>query len=299
MNFADPKSDIAFKKVFGNENKTEILISFLNAVLDLHDEHAIAEITILNPYQAPKISILKETNLDVRAKTAGGVTFIVEMQVEKQDYFAKRALYYAAKAYVAQIAKAEEYPKLNQVIFIGIMDFSLFGTKDYLSTHLIMDKKSKIQKVTDLELNFIELPKFTKSLEELRSIVEKWIYFFQHADDLAVIPTPLSDPRELVEAFEILEQHTWTRDELDIYDYWQMKEAGHQDALSTAKRDGYAEGRQEGRQEGRDSVAMEMLRNGVSIDNIVTWTGMSSYKVEALHKELEKTSSINLIAEES
>ena len=98
MNFADPKSDIAFKKVFGNENKTEILISFLNAVLDLHDEHAIAEITILNPYQAPKISILKETNLDIRAKTNGGVTFIVEMQVEKQDYFAKRALYYTANS---------------------------------------------------------------------------------------------------------------------------------------------------------------------------------------------------------
>ena len=134
MNFADPKSDIAFKKVFGNENKTEILISFLNAVLDLRGEHAIAEITILNPYQAPKISLLKESNLDVRAKTRGGVTFIVEMQVEKQDYFAKRALYYSAKAYVAQIARAEQYPKLNQVIFIGIMDFRLFETLDYLST---------------------------------------------------------------------------------------------------------------------------------------------------------------------
>jgi len=69
MTFADPTSDIAFKKVFGNENKTEILICFLNAALDLHGEHEIAEITILNPYQAPKISILKETNLDVRATT--------------------------------------------------------------------------------------------------------------------------------------------------------------------------------------------------------------------------------------
>lgn len=289
MKFADPKSDIAFKKVFGNENKTEILISFLNAVLDLHDEHAIAEITILNPYQAPKISILKETNLDVRAKTRGGVTFIVEMQVEKQDYFAKRALYYTAKAYVAQIEKAEQYPKLNQVIFIGIMDFTLFETNEYLSTHLIIDKKSHRQEIKDLELNFIELPKFTKTLEELETIVEKWVYFFQYADDLSVIPEPLSEPHELVEAFEILAQHTWTRDELDIYDYWAMKEAGHQDALDTAKRDGYAEGRQDGRQDGRQSVVMEMLRKSVPIDNIVNWTGMSRNEVESLRKELEKT----------
>lgn len=284
MTFADPKSDIAFKKVFGNENKTEILISFLNAVLDLYGEQAIVEITILNPYQAPKISILKESNLDVRAKTKGGVTFIVEMQVEKQDYFAKRALYYTAKASVAQIEKAEQYPKLNQVIFIGILDFTLFETTEYLSTHLMLDKKTHKQEITDLELNFIELPKFTLQLEELATIIEKWVYFFKHAGDLTVIPDVLSDPHELVEAFELLEQHTWTKDELDIYDYWAMKEAGHQDALETAKRDGRKEGRQEGRQE----VTLEMLRNGVPVENIVKWTGLRWEEVEKLQKEAER-----------
>lgn len=177
MNFADPKSDIAFKKVFGNENKKEILICFLNAVLDLHDDRLIAEIEILNPYQAPKISLLKETNLDVRAKTRAGVTFIVEMQVEKQDFFAKRALYYASKAYVAQIEKADQYPKLNQVIFVGILDFSLFSTEEYLSTHLLLDKKSYEQAIKDLELNFIELPKFTKDEHELSTIIENGCIF--------------------------------------------------------------------------------------------------------------------------
>lgn len=303
MKFADPKSDIAFKKVFGNENKTGILINFLNAVLNLQGEHAIAEITILNPYQAPKISLLKETNLDVRAKTRGGVTFIVEMQVEKQDYFAKRALYYSAKAYVAQIETADEYPKLNQVIFVGIMDFRLFDTPDYLSTHLIMNKKTQAQEIKDLELNFIELPKFTKSLEELETVIEKWVYFFQHADDLRVIPESFAEPHELVEAFEILAQHTWTREEMDIYDYWAMKEAGHKDALETAKRDGYAEGlmqgiqdgqkqgREEGREEGKrkraEASAREMLRDGVDVQQILKWTGLSHRDIETLRQSLE------------
>ncbi|WP_425340730.1 PD-(D/E)XK nuclease family transposase, partial [Candidatus Magnetobacterium casense] len=31
MRFVDVKSDIAFKRIFGNESKKEILISFLNA----------------------------------------------------------------------------------------------------------------------------------------------------------------------------------------------------------------------------------------------------------------------------
>jgi len=87
MKFVDVKSDIAFKKVFGNENKKEIKISFLNAVLDLKGDKEIKEIEILNPYQAPKIEILKETTLDVRAKTKEGTNFIVEMQVEKEPHF--------------------------------------------------------------------------------------------------------------------------------------------------------------------------------------------------------------------
>ena len=35
MQFVDIKNDIAFRKIFGNENKKIILISFLNAVMKL------------------------------------------------------------------------------------------------------------------------------------------------------------------------------------------------------------------------------------------------------------------------
>ena len=277
MHFADPTSDIAFKKVFGSDQHPAILISFLNAVLDLHGDKAIAELTILNPYQAPKISLLKETNLDVRATTNGGVTFIVEMQVEKQDYFAKRALYYTAKAYVSQIAKAEQYPKLNQVIFVGIMDFTLFETPEYLSRHLILNEKTHTQEIRDLELNFIELPKFTVNERDLRTVIEKWVYFFKHAGDLTMIPDTLSTPPELVEAFDILEQHTWTREEVEIYDYWALQEAGHQDALDTAKRDGI--------REGHDEVARAMLRDNTPVEMVMKWTGLSREEVERLNNE--------------
>lgn len=37
MKFADPKNDIAFRKIFGNETKKIILISFLNSVLNLEE----------------------------------------------------------------------------------------------------------------------------------------------------------------------------------------------------------------------------------------------------------------------
>jgi len=242
IRFADPKSDIAFKKLFGDERHKDILIGFLNAILDLRDDHVIEDITLLNPYQAPKISLLKETNVDVKARTKGGVTFIVEMQVERQDYFAKRALYYTAKAYVGQIKRAGSYPTLNQVIFIGILNFKLFDSPAYLSRHLILNTQTYQQDIKDLEFNFIELPKFTKRETELETIIEKWVYFFQYAEDLTMIPKPLAESRELTEAFEVLEQFRWTEEELEYYESWQLREGGRLDAMQSAQREGFEQG---------------------------------------------------------
>ena len=48
MIFIDPKTDFAFKKIFGSEQIKGILISFLNSIL--YASHAfIQDLTILDP----------------------------------------------------------------------------------------------------------------------------------------------------------------------------------------------------------------------------------------------------------
>ncbi|MBF0226537.1 MAG: Rpn family recombination-promoting nuclease/putative transposase [Desulfobacterales bacterium] len=298
MKFVDPKSNIAFKKIFGNENKKEILISFLNAVLMLESEKAIKDVTILDPYQAPKIKDLKETILDVRAKDGRGVTFIVEMQVEKEDYFPKRALYYTSKAYVSQIEKAVDYPQLNQIFFIGILNFKIFETKDYISSHLILDSKTYKQEIKDFEFNFIELTKFKKKLDELETVIDKWIYFFKHTEDLKVVPVELSSVKEIAEAFEIAEQHNWTQEELDIYEYWQMQEAIHINILESGikkakiegKEEGLKEGKEKGREEGlkegeikaKKETAKKFLSLGVDVATVIKATGLDEKTINDL-----------------
>jgi len=283
MKFADPKSNIAFKKIFGNDNKKEILISFLNAVLNLKEEKAIKEVEILDPYQAPRLRYLKETTLDVRAKDHRGISFIVEMQVEKQEYFAKRALYYTSKAYVSQIEKAVDYPRLNQAIFIGILDFSVFQSNNYLSRHLILNTENYQQEFTDFEFNFIELPKFTLTEDDLETVIEKWVYFIKHADNLEVIPGGLKDTPEIVDAFNIADQHNWTKEELEIYDYWQMQEASHQDAMRTARKDGleegFKEGEEKGREEGIKEIVLFMHNKGLDTKQISESTGIPEENV--------------------
>ena len=50
MQFLDVKTDFAFRKVFGSDGSINILLSFINAVLDFESHHFESQ-EILGPYQ--------------------------------------------------------------------------------------------------------------------------------------------------------------------------------------------------------------------------------------------------------
>ncbi len=272
MRFLDVKTDIAFKKVFGSEQHKDILIGFLNAVLDLDGDKRIVEVTLKNPWQAPDLSILKETILDIKAVDDRGVSFIVEMQVERKHAFQKRAQYYTAKAYTSQIDKGEDYPKLGQVIFIGILDFSCFAGEDCLTRHLILNQATQRQELKDIEFNFIELPKFDKTEAQLEGIIDKWIYFIKNADNLTMIPKSAEAIPELNNAYTQAAVFSWTKDELEIYEYWRMEE--------TSERYKMQEEYEKGRAEERLENARKMKQLGVAVEIIMQVTDLSREEVE-------------------
>ncbi|MEA2051067.1 MAG: Rpn family recombination-promoting nuclease/putative transposase [Campylobacterota bacterium] len=284
MQFADPKNDMAFKKIFGDENKTEVLISFLNSILNFQDNKLIKSVTIANPYQVPRIKDLKNTILDIKATNKDKEEFIVEMQVEKDINFAKRSLYYTSKSYVNQIKKAVDYPKLKKVYFIGILDFAIFDTQDYISRHLILDEKTLKQEMKDFEFNFIELKKFNLLLSECDTIAKKWIYFIQNAENLELIPKEYENLKDFKTAFEIAKMYNWDKQELEVYDYISMQEGKRLSELETAKLDGIEEGIEQGIKEGETSKALEIakksLSKGLEISTIVSITGLTIKQIE-------------------
>ncbi len=261
MRFVDVKSDIAFKRIFGNESKKEILISFLNAVLNLKGDEEIDDISILSPYQTPKVKDLKYTVIDIRAIDKRGVTFIIEMQVQREKSFAQRVLYYTSKAYINQLEKGENYPILRPVIYIGIVDFKIFDGGNYLTRHLILNTSTLKQELKDFEFNFIELPKFKKSEDEVESIIEKWVHFIKNAHSLEMVPK-CADFAEIKEAYEIANKSTWNKEDFEVYEYWQIRrqiekgaaeymiEKAVEKALVEGERKGLIEGKIEGKREG-------------------------------------------------
>jgi predicted transposase/invertase (TIGR01784 family) len=270
MRFVDVKNDIAFRKIFGNENRKETLVSFLNAVLDFHGDQRIKEVTILNPYQLPKLKGGKVTIIDVKATDQLGRTYIVEMQVGDLDGFEKRVLFYSSKSYSDQIKRADFYRKLRPVIFIGILDFEHTENKNYISRSQIRDVETGEQTIKDMEFTFVELPKFNKELHELKTLTEKWVYFIKNAENLEVVPDNIND-EGLKSAYEEANVQTWTQEELDAYEYAFMREEDERARLDKAK--------EEGKEENKNDTVLKLHGKAKSISEIADLLDISEDEV--------------------
>ncbi|WP_365671119.1 Rpn family recombination-promoting nuclease/putative transposase [Okeania sp. SIO3I5] len=194
MIFISPKTGFAFKRIFGSTENKDILISFLSALI-YDSEPIIQDLEIVDPYNPGDTISLKDSYLDVKAILNDGSNVIIEMQVLDVPAFEKRVIFNLTKAYGNQLKTGEGYRKLRQVIALTITDFKMFEeTEDYISQFVFMEK-DKLFNYRDQELQmiFVELPKFQKKLEDLETISDKWIYFMKEAPNLEVIPTSLAE----------------------------------------------------------------------------------------------------------
>ena len=216
MRFLDPKTDFAFKKLFGGEDSKLRLINLLNSVLALPRQQQISQVEIIDPYLAPKIKGIKDTYVDVKATDQQGTQFIIEMQVLSVAYFEKRVLYNACKAYSSQLKKAEDYATLNKTIAITFTDFVMFKEVENIKSTVLLKNQHNQLYSEDLSLVFLELPKFTNSEKELTTDLDRWLYFLRHADDLSMIPKEYASNPLFKGAFDCLNESNMTNEELDI-----------------------------------------------------------------------------------
>jgi len=268
--FINPKTDFAFKKIFGSTTSKDILISFLNAMV-YQGKDTIADLEILDPYQAPKIKGMKDSFLDVKAVLNDRSTVIIEMQVLNVVGFEKRVLYNAAKAYSIQLGVGDDYTLLNPVIALTITDFEMFPhSPKVISTFALREKEEMTSYSDDIELVFVELPKFKKNLDGLDSLSDKWIYFLSNANHLESIPVSMQQEPAINHAFQVAQQSQLSRDELETLEERARVLHDYHNAIA------FAEGK--ARQEGKEEAALEIARQLLDIldlETIALKTGLS------------------------
>jgi predicted transposase/invertase (TIGR01784 family) len=177
------------------------------------------------------------------------------------------------------------------VIFLGFLNFKLFkNNPDYATRHLILDEKTNENHFQDFELNFVELTKFKKTLDELKDIKDKWIYFVKNAGNMDMIPKKMQKPKELREAFEAARQMKWSKKELEAYDargiYIQDERGRIEYALEEGEKIGYEKGEKVGIDKGKDEKASEMAKTmkikGYPLEEISELTQIPGEEIERL-----------------
>lgn len=274
MRFINPKTDYAFKKIFGSADSKDILISFLNALI-YNGNSTIEDLEIINPNLPPKVEGLKDTYLDVKAQLKNGTLVIIEMQVLNVQSFGKRVLFNAAKTYAFQLQKGEGYRMLKPVIALTLTDFEMFPGRHPFTSRFVYREVSDgyVYTENDIELIFVELPKFTKEIEELETITDKWIYFIKSARSLDEVPTNMDNIPELHRAFEIANQANLTPDELEDLDRREMFIYDQQGAVALS------------REQEKRAIA-EKLLTLLDDEAIAATTGLSLQTVRELREKM-------------
>lgn len=298
--YINPFTDFGFKKLFGSEVNKDLLIAFLNSLLP-KEAGIIADLTFLPNEQVGRSEYDRRAIFDLYCENESGEKFIVEMQRAKQNYFKDRSVFYSTFPIQQQAQTGAWNFCLKAVYTVGILDFVFDEDKaDNSVVHhevKLIDRSTGSVFYDKLTFIYLELPKFTKTIEELNSDFDKWCFLLKHLSELTDRPARLQE-KVFRKVFELAEISQYTDTEYDTYEeslkvYRDLKNVvdtafddGKAEGIAEGKAEGIAEGKAEGIAEGRAEEKLETAKNlkksGVSLDTISKCVGLPINIIEKL-----------------
>jgi len=262
-------TDFGFKRVFGTEPNKDLLIDFLNTLLP--DHHQIRDLSFKNNENLGNTQIDRKAIFDIYCQAESGERFIVEIQKAKQNFFKDRSVYYATFPIQDQALKGEWDFELSPVYTVGVLDFVFDDHKhDETIVHIVELKNQQCEVFYEkLKFIYIELPKFTKSVHELGSHRDKWLFLLKHLAELTDRPDLLQDSI-FSQLFEVAEIANFSRIEQDSYQNSLKYYRDMNNVVNTSRQEGRKEGQEEGIEMGQRSLILRQLtrRIGVLPDNL-------------------------------
>jgi predicted transposase/invertase (TIGR01784 family) len=274
--YINPFTDFGFKKIFGEEASKPLLIDFLNALLP--QANKIIDLTFKNTEQLGQTEIDRKAIYDIYCENKVGEKFIVELQKAKQNYFKERTIYYSTFPIREQAEKGEWNYSLKAVYCVGILDFTF---DDYENepeksevVHTIQLKNQNGKTFYDkLTYIYLEMPNFKQSEVNLRTRLDKWLYFIKHLEDFQTIPTIFAD-EVFTQAFEKAELAKFGQAELHSYENSLKSYRDLKGVIDTAF--------DEGKLERSSEMAKLMKGDNEPIEKIIRYTGLTKEEIDGL-----------------
>ena len=302
--YANLLCDFMFKRLFGSEANKDVLIAFLNMLLE------DSEIVDVDFIPTEHLGLTKEDRkaiFDISCKCKDGSSFIIEMQKGYQKYFRERAIYYTTYPINEQGRNArdmfvKDHPEenlktefkwdydLKPVTMVAILNFKFSHDenwpKDRIHSSYRLREDTTGEIMTDvLRFVFLELGRFKKHIWELETVSDKWMYLLKHMHEMDEIPEKFSDPlfRRL---FMLSEIGNFTADELkqyeesmkDMSDYYNIIDT----AAEEAEKRGMLKGLEIGREEERATIVKKMLEAGMSHADIAKISGLDKEHIQKI-----------------
>ena len=280
--YINPYTDFGFKKLFGTELNKELLISFLNALLQ--GEQTVKDVTYLNTEHLGTQEIDRRAVFDVYCEGENGEKFLVEMQRGEQQFFKDRSLFYTTFPIREQASKGKGWDyELKSVYTVGILNFTFDNSSDEYYHHEVklVDIRTKEVFYDKLTLIYLEMPKFNKEEQELETMFDKWMFVLRNLGNLMERPVALQE-RVFSRLFEAAEIARFNRKELVEYEDSLKAFRDWYSVMKTTLNKGREEGRAEGRIEEKIAIARQMKANSLPAEVIAQCTGLSLEEINEL-----------------
>ena len=273
------KNDCFVRYLFSDIGNENIVLDFINGVMIDSNFKTFSNVEILNPFNLKKYLDGKESIVDVKCITDDNDTVIIEIQLQGNQYFIGRSLYYWANSYSSLLNKSDNYTKLAPVIGMNILDFTIFNDiKDFHSCYLLKEIKHNKILTDHCMLHYIELPKFNLNDFENKEKIITWIKFFKGEN--------MSNLIKENNIFEEVEKRCQSFIESDplinAYRKKEWEDYFHKGELLTEREEGFEEGKLEGIKDEKYSIAKNLKKSGLDIKFISENTGLSIEEIEKL-----------------
>ena len=279
--YINPYTDFGFKKLFGTEMNKDLLISFLNALLD-NSEREIEDVQYLNGENLGDGYGDRRSVFDVYCMTRDGSRFIVEMQKAEQAYFKDRSVYYATTPIRQQAPKGEWDYRLDDIYTVGILNFEFphgeYPADSYRHEIKLKDVEDNHVFYEKLTFIYLEMPKFTKTEDELVTMFDKWMFVLHNLYRLLERPKALQD-RIFQKLFDQAEIARYSDSERRQYEESKKVFWDNFSVLKTAEQKGIQKGLQQGKLEGVHQEKIDTVRRlqsmGLTIEQIAQGADIS------------------------
>jgi len=190
--------------------------------------------------------------------------------------FKERMLYYASEAIVRQGERGTTWNyDIKAVYMVAFTNFVLTGYSDRLRIDVGLTDLQQGGVFSDkLRLIYLQMPCFTKEMDECENHFERWIYILKNMEILERMPWAAQNAvfRRLAEVAEV---SALSKEERIKYDRALKRYRDTYNAMTGAEMKGRAEGRAEGVEDNKRDNARRMKADNMSAELIAKYTGLS------------------------